>query len=1623
MALWSSWGALPQIFDEHNPQWADERQQLRALLDPDAYTAARRTTINAHYTDPAIAALMWQTAQRLGFQGGQVLEPGAGSGTFLSHAPAGAEVTAVELDPTSARVCALRFPQATVRAESFAASPFADGSFDLAIGNVPFADVRLYDPRHNPANLTLHNHFLVKSLALTRPGGLVIALSSRYTLDARNPAARRALYELGDLVGAVRLPSGTHRRTAGTEAITDLLILRRRPADEPSRADTWLRTTDLEIGDQTAPVNRYFVDEPGRVLGRLRLGRGMYGPGEVLVDPDPDLDAMPGQLSEQLDAIVAAAAREGLGITPGRSSGPAHAVEAQRAPRARAQRWSGHLTAQADGSFTVLIDGAERPLDVARTQRVELRALLALRDQARALLDHEAADAADSPRLAGMRSGLHDAYTRYVARYGAINRYRLRPTGRPDPNTGEPGMARSQPPAVALLRRDPFGPLVLALERFDDSTQQATPAQLLFERALKPPVPRTGADTPADALAICLDQLGHVDLDHIAQLLGRSPEEARGELGELVYHDPDQEQLVVAAEYLSGDVRSKLDTARVAAEHDPDLQVNVTALEGVLPEPLGPEDLEATLGAAWIDSDTHQQFLRELLDDASVIVEHAPSTGMWAVKGHSQSILAREQWGTSRMSAIVVARHCLEQLPIRITDEIDDGQSTRRVLNPVETTAAQEKAALMQERFSEWVWEDPERTTRLLEAYNRRFNSLVLRDYTQAGRLMALPGLAGSFAPREHQRAAVARMLAEPTVGLFHQVGAGKTAAMVIAAMEMRRLGLVSKPCVVVPNHMLEQFSREWLQLYPRARVLVTSTRDLAGDGRRTFVARAAADDWDAIVMTQTAFERIGVSTETEHAYIARQVTDVRAALEVSERGSGLTVKRLERAAIRLEEQLARLRDHPSDPGLCFEQTGIDYLIVDEAHAYKNLQTMSNIPSASIEGSKRATDLQIKLDLLRQQHGGRVGTLATATPIANSITEAHVMCRYLRPDLLEAAGILHFDAWAATFGKTVTELELAPTGGGNYRMATRFARFQNVPEMLRIFRVFADVKTAEDLALPTPRIAARSSDGAHAPETVVIAPSPELEDFLHQLADRAENVRGGSVDPTEDNMLLITGDGRKAALDMRLVADGQPASGIVKLDVAAERIAGIYHANHDRSYLADDGSPSPTPGALQIVFCDLSTPTRDRWNAYHHLRGRLSELGVPAETVRFIHEARNDSEKARMFAAARAGQISVLIGSTSKMGVGTNIQPRAIALHHLDCPWRPADIEQRDGRAIRQGNQNPEVQILRYAVERSFDSYSWQTVERKAAFISQVMRGRLDMRSVEDIGDNALSYSEVKALASGDPLILEKAQADADRARLGRLYNAWSRSQQSLRERITGLGDALGAGQRRLTSTRAALAQVTEIRGERFAIVVDDRHTTSRAEAAGLIAQWAQRAAQPPRAPEPRPLGQLAGLPLDGRVVHDVVRGGDVLHVSLRDVPADPASLTLAQLRSDPASIVRQLETRVRDLPALAERLSNRQHQTRESLTQARAALDAPFKHAAELAQATERCQAIARQMAERSNHTPDPVATPREPDARPDSQAGDHPHETHSGPAPARRRYEHDPNARTPGATTRRRV
>lgn len=1588
IARWSGWGALPQVFDARNEEFAGTRERLKELLDPALFAAARKTTINAHYTDAEIVTAMWVHLRDLGFDGGLVLEPGSGSGNFVGLMPQdlrpSTTVTGIELDPVSANIARALYPHARVRTESFADSPYPSGGVDAVIGNVPFGQIKLYDPRHNTGNFPIHDHFILKSVDLVRPGGTVAVLTSRYTLDKKDESARRAIYEQADLVGAFRLPGGAHRRAAGTDVVTDILIFHKREPNAQPASSEWLTSLEREDG---LSVNQYFSLMPERVLGQMVAGHGLHGPDlEVRAT---DLAAMPDQLREQmrLSAVEARNSAQLVHVRPNLMEDDSPRITPPEEPIAQAgdpSRFTGYISRDGD-DFTQIVNGQPQPFPVPKSRRAEMRMLLDLRDTTVELLAAEAATSSDTINIQALRQQLNQQYDAYASKHGPINRVTQRRTGRVDPD-GNDIVARVLPRSIAQFATDPFSAPVRALEQYDEATGEASKAAIFTRRVLERRAPITTADSPADALAVSLDRTGRADLPTIAGLLDVPEEQARAGLGTLVFNDPATNDLVPRAEYLSGDVRRKLAQAEHAVQSDPSLQVNVEHLVEVVPDDLGPEEIHASLGAVWIPAPDVEAFLRETLDDPSVSVRHG-SGAMWSVTGNKRSVAATSTWGTERLNALDLATRLLQQQETVVRDEIDNGDGgVTRVINPEATDAAGEKAAAVRDRFAEWVWEDPARSARLAGAYNTMFNSTVLRSYD--GEHLTFPGLATWFTPHPHQRAAVERMIAEPATGLFHQVGAGKTAEMVMGTQELKRLGMITKPAIVVPNHMLEQFTRETLALYPRANVLAAGTEDLRADKRRLFIAKAATGDWDAIIMTRGAFHSLPLSAETEKSYMEREQVGLREALErmAGDEGGTRLVKRMETQLANNEERLKRVMDQRRDAGLTFEQLGIDHLVVDELHDYKNMRIVSSIRDAAHPGSLRAIDLDMKIDWLRRtSENGRVFTGATATPIANSVAEAYVMQRYIRPDLLEDVGITDFDSWAATFGETVTQVELAPEGGGNYRTTTRFSKFRNVPELLKMWHVAADVKTAADLTyLKRPDLRQRA-DGQRVPETVVISPSEELSDYVSDLGERAERVRARAVEPTVDNMLKVSGDGRAAALDMRLVGitpgrdDLFPAP--TKIDTAADRIHSIWQTHRGDAYPLSgdpDEGMHPTAGSLQIVFCDLGTPTGSGFNVYAHLREELVERGMDPARVKFIHDAPNDRKKALLFEQCRTGQVDVLIGSTSKMGVGTNIQARAVALHHLDCPWRPADIEQREGRILRQGNLNAEVGIYRYAVEGSFDAYSWQTVERKAKFIDQIMRGSLDQREMEDIGDNTLSFNEVKAIASGDPLILERAEVEQEVTTLTRLERSHTRAQSGLRTRISLAEREIEQVAKRIPLIEAAIEQSVETKGDAFTATVVGSRTAERPDAASAVRHALGE--QVPRLDKyTRPditlpnVLTVGGHVFDGHLHARQLGGGTAAKLTMQALPEVSVEVDLTETGH---GLITKAENAVASLPARLERAHDSQRATTREMTAARDSLGAPFAKAEDLAAAQARLQQIDAKMSAKSDPSRAAAAT-----------------------------------------------
>jgi N12 class adenine-specific DNA methylase len=1466
---------------------------------------------------------------------------------------------------------------------------------------VPFGKFALADRRHNPGKHTIHNHFLIKSLHLTRPGGLVVALTSRYTMDAANPAARREMAALADLVAAVRLPTSAHEAAAGTKVVTDLLILRRREPGREQAGMAWEQTQEIDAPDgETIHVNEFFARRPDRILGELSVGRGAHNAKDLLVTGTGDTAA---DLARVLGDVVDEARLAGMTLTPRVETGPAAPV----AVLAAVGREEGHIEALDDGGFTTVVAGQVVEHKVPATQADELRALLLLRDTVTALLQAESSSLDDGDEhpdgppagsAAFLRIRLNTLYDSYVEQYGFLNRYdtytrrqRNKATGELetilDEETSQPKLYRNYPQLAGFRGIDPYAATVFALENFNDDTRTATKADIFSKRVILPRAPRLGADSPEDALAICLDDHGAVLLPKIARLLGVDELQAREALGELVYDDPGTGRLVEAAAYLSDNVRAKLDQALVAVEDDPKFEVNVRALQRVLPRDVGPGEIMVSFGAPFIGYTEVQAFLQEILRDPRLRVTH-PGGSDWQVKGSRTGVLARSTWGTEGMAAPDLAQRLLTKTPIRVFYEVEKG---KRALDVEASAAAQAKAVELEDRFESWVWEKPERAARIAATYNRMFNAHVPRSYVGARR--SLPGISVEFKPRPHQIEAVTRIVNEPGVGLFHCVGAGKTAVMAIGAMELKRLGLVNKPAIVVPTHLLEQFSREFLQIYPQARVLAAGQDDTSAARRQRFVARCATGNWDTVIMAASFFETLRLSDDEQQRFLDGELQELRDKIERAyaqaiandeEPSRNAAVKRLQGALVRREEKIKSKFDKPTDPGVTFDQTGVDFVFRDEWHDLKNDTIMSSIVDASNDGSDRAIDFRAKLDFLRRRYGQRVVCGATATPIANSVRELYVVTRHLRPDLLEATGTLDFDTWASVFGKVVTTVEISPTGSG-FQTKSRLAKYTNAAELSLMLRTFGDIRTPEDLQLPTPLLTV-NADGHRAPHIVTIDPAPELVDFIATLDDRVEWCRNNPRERHIDNILKISGEARAASLDLRLLGLDQNTPG--KIDVAARNIADLWRQHRDTVYFddasADHPVEHPTPGGFHLAYCDLGTPKdgrSDRWSAYEGLRDKLVEYGVPREQVRFIHEAKNDQQLAELLASCRDGRTAVLVTSTGKGATGLNVQKRLVSLHHLDCPWRPADITQREGRILRQGNQNAEVSIYRYVVTGSFDAFSWQTVARKGGFIDQMMRGTVG-REIEDVSDETLQAHQIKAIATGNPLLIEKEELGMELARLERANRSHHNTHAALEKQIRELHQWIAVDERRIEALDQTIAQRQDVRGERFRMTVAGHQLDKRPDA-GRALQHALTAASAglgfTEQRERVPLAELGGF----AVTATIWNGRDRFLVSLT-VNDDSGMNTVLPLTDattgDATGLIRRLEHHLAALEGRRGQLVANIARQREEIERAHTQLGQPFARHDELVDTRHRMRAVSAAVDAIADLDSVPVSTATEP-------------------------------------------
>jgi len=1349
---YTGWGGLPASFnlDAKDPAWAERAQQLSSLLTAEEFESARASVNNSHYTEVHVIEAIWKAVQRFGFQNGRILEPAAGIGHFIGAMPRAiaerSDVTAIEIDDLSGRLMkALYQPGGVdVRINPFEKTSLPDNWFDLVIGNVPFGKYPAADASTRPyARFSIHNYFFGRALDLVRPGGLVCLITTSFTLDALDSSVRHYLGTQAQLLGAIRLPKGAFAGIASTDVQTDVVFLRRRQRTE-AVDETWLNLRLVpdslrhpQCHTRYLQVNAWYAEHPEFCIGQIRQESNGYEEVPIAVF-DGDLEA---ELPKRI-ALLPENVYQALDRTP-----PPVRVVVPAEPGARAGSYRLHQGRVHRVERTEMIDVHDR---LNATQRSRIVGLCAVRDYARNLLDAQLNSSSDE-RLGHLRALLNGTYDRYVAKYGCLS-------------TRANAMA---------FRRDPDYPLLLSLEHYDEESDTAKKAALFTRRTLTRVSEPRSVGEPAEALAASIQWRGRVHPGYMASLLN-APErdvlQALVDAGQ-IYLDPADFAWKTADDYLSGNVKAKLQQATMSGN---EFRRNVVALEQVQPEDLLPDSIETRLGAVWIPAADIEDFVLEVLELKDCQVSYSPEAGAWSVDyrewNAKQSLKVTQEYGTSRMNAIELVQCALNvQVPtVRDRDPLTD----RYFVNSDETLAAREKLGLIKDRFAVWAFEEVARRERLCRIYNDRFNATRPRRFD--GAHLTLPGFSNCFDLHPHQRDSVWRIVQSGNTGLFHVVGAGKTAVCVIASMELRRLGFVAKPCHVVPNHMLAQYTAEFVRLYPNASVLMASKDDLEGDHRRELVSRIATGDWDAVVITHSSFERIKMSPDFTKGFIRDIIFELVMAVKAERKDSksNRIIKQLEAMKKSWQARLERLTaDEKKDDLLTWELLGIDCLFVDEAHLHKNLYRytkMTRVAGLPLASSERAFDLYLKTRYTMQLHGHaqRGVVFATATPVANTMAEIHTMMRYLQPKRLEELGLQQFDAWAATFGESVTALEIAPDGSG-YRMHTRFARFINVPELMAVFGEVADIRTAEMLNLPVPKLRGEK------PRIVACPASKSLKAFVDTLVQRAEAIRNGKVAPQDDNMLAITTDGRKAALDFRLVAPMAAFDAKGKVAACVREVMDIWQRTH-----AFRGT--------QLVFCDLSSPKGDKaFSVYDDLRKRLIEAGMPAQEIAFVHDAESDVQKATLFKAVREGRIRVLLGSTAKMGVGTNVQTRLCALHHLDAPWRPCDVEQREGRILRQGNECEEVEIFRYVTEQSFDAYLWQTLETKARFIAQVMKGDKGIRSLEDVELATLSYAEVKALASGNPLVIEKAGVDAEVAKLSTLFSVW-RNQRYANESEVG---------------------------------------------------------------------------------------------------------------------------------------------------------------------------------------------------------------------------------------------
>ncbi len=1334
LAQYVGWGGLADAFDPSKDSWAKEYAELKGLLSEDEYAAARSSTLNAHYTSPTVIRGIYDAVEHMGFRSGNILEPSMGVGNFFGMLPdsmAGSRLYGVELDSITGRIAQKLYPQADITVTGFETTDRRD-FYDLAVGNVPFGQYKVNDKAYNKLGFSIHNYFFAKAIDQVRPGGIVAFVTSRYTMDSKDSTARKHMAERADLLGAIRLPNNAFRANAGTDVVSDIIFLQKRdrPADiEPA----WVQLGKTEDG---FAINQYFADHPEMVLGVLSTESTQYGREELTVAPIEGAN-LADQLAEAVQHI----------------EGQYTEVEVETPDIADAENEKHILPADPDVknfSYTV-VDGevfyrensVMTQVELSDTAKGRVTGMVELRQIVNDLIDQQLNDYPDED-IKATQERLNAAYDAFTAKYGLLN----------DRKNGR------------LFEQDSSYYLLCSLENLDEQGQFKSKAAMFTKRTIRPERTVTSVDTPSEALAVSIGEHGKVDLPYMAELLGTPGEYGRitTELSGVIFKDPAADPTdpeagwQMADEYLSGDVRAKLRMAQFAAETNPEFAVNVDALTKAQPRELEASEIDVRLGATWLAPEIIQKFMTETFQIPyylrhAVKVRYSPYTAEWRVEGKTATgrgdIISSETYGTSRANAYKILEETLNLKDVRIYDTIEDAEGKpKRVLNKRETMLAQQKQQVIKDAFANWVWQDPQRRIALVKQYNELFNSTRPREYD--GSHIHFVGMNPEITLREHQRNAIAHVLYGGNTLLAHEVGAGKTYEMAASAMEAKRLGLCQKSLFVVPNHLTEQWASEFLNLYPNAKLLVARRKDFETANRKKFCARIATGDYDAVIIGHSQFERIPLSFERQERIIQEQIYETLAAINELKvhAGENFSIKQMEKTRKTLETKLEKLRsDERKDDVVTFEQLGVDRLFVDESHAFKNLfltTKMRNVAGLSTSEAQKSSDMFGKCRYLDEITGGRGVVFATGTPVSNSMTELYTVMRYLQYSTLQQKKLTHFDCWASTFGETTTAIELAPEGTG-YRARTRFAKFFNLPELMSMFKEVADIKTSDQLHLPVP--VAKF-------ETVVAKPSEIQKEMVQELSKRAADIHSGAVDASVDNMLCVTNDGRKIGLDVRLMNPMLPDDPNSKLNVCVQNVLKIWEEGKDQKL-------------TQLLFCDLSTPKNDgNFNVYDDIRKKLISAGVPENEIEFIHNADTEAKKAALFSKVRSGDVRVLLGSTAKMGAGTNVQSRLVAVHHLDVGWKPSDMTQRNGRIIRQGNMNKEVKVFNYVTEGTFDSYLFQTLENKQRFISQIMTSKSPVRSCEDVDEQALSYAEIKALCAGNPLIKEKMDLDVQVAKL-----------------------------------------------------------------------------------------------------------------------------------------------------------------------------------------------------------------------------------------------------------------